>query len=132
MLFSKERTPLTTVGIDYRFYDDSHQIISSGNIPFSPPLLPEEFALRQNFPNPFNSVTTIAYELPERSHVEIIVYDLMGRQVRTLVDEEMGAGFHAAVWNGKDDSGRTAASGTFILQMRSGPYRAVRKMVLLR
>ena len=132
LLFSKERTPLTTVGIDYRFYDDSHQIISSGNIPFSPPLLPEEFALRQNFPNPFNPVTTIAYELPERSHVEIIVYDLMGRQVRTLVDEEMGAGFHAAVWNGKDDSGRTAASGTFILQMRSGPYRAVRKMVLLR
>ena len=73
--------------------------------------LPLQFSLSQNYPNPFNSTTTIQYELLRRSDVRLVIYDILGRRVRTLIDEEMPAGSHSIVWDGRDARGQVAASG---------------------
>ena len=91
-----------------------------------------QFALHQNSPNPFNPVTTITYDIPEPTYVEIAIYDLLGGKVRTLVSKEMSPGFHSAIWNGKDDRGRLVASGMFIVRMTSSSFMDVRKMLMLK
>ncbi len=94
--------------------------------------LPTQFALRQNYPNPFNPATAIAYDVPRRSYVSIRVYNLLGREVRVLVQEEVPAGFHSIAWNGTDNRGRSVASGIYLYRIRAGDYVATRKMMLLK
>ena len=106
--------------------------MSSGSVTLFDSSLPTQFALHQNSPNPFNTITTIAYDIPEPTHVEIVIYDLLGSKVTTLVNKEMYPGFHSAVWNGRDDRGRLVASGMFIVQMTSSSFMNVRKMVMLK
>jgi hypothetical protein len=106
--------------------------MSSGSVTLFNSPLPTQFALHQNSPNPFNPVTTIAYDIPELTYVEIAIYDLLGRKVRTLVSKEISPGFHSAVWNGKDDRGRLIASGLFIVRMTSSSFMDVRKMLMLK
>ena len=65
--------------------------------------IPEDFGLAQNMPNPFNPSTTISYEVPESGAVKLVVYNLLGQQVRTLVNDTIEAGFHSVVWDGADD-----------------------------
>ncbi len=83
-------------------------------------------------PNPFNPVTVINYDLPEKTLVRIVVYDSMGRKVTTLVDAFLNAGSHRAVWNGRDASGDAAASGLYFYHIDAGLRRARGKMILLR
>ncbi|HLP18528.1 MAG TPA: S8 family peptidase [Bacteroidota bacterium] len=91
-------------------------------------ILPEEFALEQNFPNPFNGRTTIRYALPSPSHVTLSVYDLLGREVARLVDhEDQTAGIHTAVWDGVD-----RASGVYFYSIRTGEFTQVKKLLLIR
>ncbi|UCE07859.1 MAG: T9SS type A sorting domain-containing protein, partial [bacterium] len=73
--------------------------------------LPTKFILYQNYPNPFNPETTIRFELSAQGNVNLTIYDLLGRKVRTLLDREIGAGLHQLKWNGKDDSGQSLSSG---------------------
>jgi hypothetical protein len=77
-------------------------------------VLPREFALHSAHPNPFNPRTTLRYDLPENSRVRLTLYDLMGREVRTLVQGKETAGFKQAVWDGTDDAGRSAAAGVYL------------------
>ena len=93
---------------------------------------PKAYRLAQNFPNPFNPVTTIRYDVREKGLVSIKVFDVSGRLVRTLVDEVREPGSHAAIWNGWNNEGRQAASGIYFCRMEAGDFRAVRKLVLLR
>ncbi|HSG27688.1 MAG TPA: M1 family aminopeptidase, partial [Candidatus Krumholzibacterium sp.] len=88
--------------------------------------------LSQNFPNPFNPVTTIGFGLGEESRVRIAVYDLRGRLVRVLTDGVWPAGSHDIVWNGLDSSGVPVASGVYFYRMESGDTSTSKKMVLLR
>jgi predicted lipoprotein with Yx(FWY)xxD motif len=88
--------------------------------------------LFQNAPNPFNPTTTIAFYLPERSHVRIDVYDVAGRNVATLLDGTQAAGRHTVTWNGQDDGGRAAASGVYFYRMRAEKFEQTKKMILLR
>lgn len=76
--------------------------------------------LGQNYPNPFREATTINYEVEHAAPVTLAVYDLLGRRVRTLVDERQGPGAHRAVWDGRDASGRPVASGTYFYRLRVG------------
>lgn len=90
-------------------------------------------ALRGNYPNPFNPLTSIQFELAATATVRLRVLDVAGRQVRTLLDgETCGPGRHVAVWNGLDDAGRRQASGAYFYRLETGDYDATRRMVLLK
>ena len=94
--------------------------------------VPGEFALHQNYPNPFNPVTTINYDLAKDGHISIVVYDLLGREVKTLINEVQNAGYTSIRWDGTDNRGKTLASGMYFYQMYTGDFILVRKMVLLK
>ncbi|MDD3642306.1 MAG: C1 family peptidase [Candidatus Krumholzibacteria bacterium] len=90
-------------------------------------------ALEQNCPNPFNGITTIAYTVAEPCAVDLRIYDTGGRLIRTLErDARRAAGRHAAVWDGRDNAGRAAASGIYFARFSAGKHRETRKMVYLR
>ncbi|HUV36272.1 MAG TPA: FlgD immunoglobulin-like domain containing protein [Patescibacteria group bacterium] len=91
-----------------------------------------EFALDANFPNPFNPVTTIRYNLPTSSYVELRIYDVRGALVRTLVTGHQAAGEKQVSWDGRLDSGLTAASGVYFYQLKTDSFKKTRKMILLR
>lgn len=95
--------------------------------------LPDRFELFPNFPNPFNPATTIRYGLPEASVVEVVIYDVLGRQVVVLArGQEQAAGYHAVVWDGRDDAGVQVASGVYFARMRAERFVQTRKMVLVK
>lgn len=89
--------------------------------------VPAEFVLKQNYPNPFNSSTEIRYALPRKSHVRLVLYDLLGREVARLVDSEKESGYHTALLNASNLS-----SGMYFYRMHAGSYVAVRKLVVLK
>jgi hypothetical protein len=94
--------------------------------------VPAQFALSQNYPNPFNPITTIEFQLPRNSHVNLKIYDIQGRPVRTLLKREMEAGSHQVVWDGKDEAGNAAASGVYLYHFQAGSFVQTRKMLLVR
>ena len=113
---------------DAQWIDAQHRI----RIPQGQAALPTVFALSPNYPNPFNPETALRLHLPERSAVELAVYDVTGQRVRTLLGGEFAAGVHMAVWDGRDQVGYEVASGTYFARLRAGNKVQVRKMTLLR
>lgn len=95
-------------------------------------LLPERFTLHQNRPNPFNPVTTIHYDLPELRSVRLTVYDLLGREVKTVVNGIQSPGFHRVTWDGRDRFGQQVGTGVYIYQIRAGDFLITKKLLLLR
>ncbi|MBN2170609.1 MAG: hypothetical protein JW819_04710 [Candidatus Krumholzibacteriota bacterium] len=94
---------------------------------------PARFALAQNVPNPFNPATEIRFELPRPAAVDLVILDLGGRVVRTLLDGvDHPEGRHGIVWDGRDDAGRPAASGVYFYRLGAGPFSQARKMTLLK
>lgn len=93
---------------------------------------PQEFVLRQNYPNPFNPETTIRFELPETAEVSARIFNVLGEEVATLVQQRLPAGTHVLRWNGLDRRGRQAGSGIYFLRLSAGKEVAVRKMMLVR
>jgi hypothetical protein len=89
--------------------------------------LPVQYALEQNYPNPFNPTTVIQYNLPERSHVTLTVYDVLGRVVSTLVDEVRAAGRHHVVFDG-----RGLASGMYLYRLQAGNFVSTKKMLTVK
>jgi subtilisin family serine protease len=96
------------------------------------PRMPRRYALGQNVPNPFNPQTTIAFALPQGGPTTLRVFDVRGRRVLTLVDGDLPAGEHQVVWNGRGDDGARVASGVYFYEIRSGSFRAVKKMGLVK
>jgi hypothetical protein len=94
--------------------------------------LPQQAALYQNVPNPFNPQTTIAFSLPQESHVRVEVYDMTGRLVRVLADEMRTSGEHSVIWDGRDAAGSRVASGTYFCKMSSDNSAFSRKMTMLK
>ena len=98
---------------------------------------PKEFTLYQNYPNPFNPVTNIHYGIPNKSHVNIKIYDLLGREVRTLVDKEQEASYYNIIWDSKDNFGNNVSSGMYLYKIVAysdgrGVFVKTRKLLLLR
>jgi hypothetical protein len=89
-------------------------------------------ALNQNWPNPFNPTTWIQYSISSDRQVKLKVYDVLGRTVKTLVDEFKSRNHYRILWDGTNDSGEAVASGIYFYQIQAGSYNATRKMVLLR
>jgi len=96
------------------------------------PNLPCAFSLAQNHPNPFNLSTAISLDLPERQHVTLKVFNIVGRHVITLLDRRLPAGRHQVEWNGADDSGQWVGSGIYIYVLRGARGVKARKMLLLK
>ncbi|KAB2924907.1 MAG: T9SS type A sorting domain-containing protein [Bacteroidetes bacterium] len=94
--------------------------------------IPTAFALEQNYPNPFNPSTTIRFALPNDASVKLTVYDILGREVRSLVNTDMNAGFHQVVWNGRNNNGSTVASGVYIYRVEAGSFISTKKMMLMK
>jgi len=102
------------------------------NISDNPKVLPEEIILHQCFPNPFNPITTISYNLPEQSHVKLTVLDVIGREVTTLQDVTKPSGTYEVQWNGLDQSGCPLSTGVYFARLQAGEYTKTIKMVFLR
>jgi parallel beta-helix repeat protein len=94
--------------------------------------LPVRYALHNNYPNPFNPITTLKYALKKEITVSIKIYDLLGKEVLTLVNENQSAGYKSVIWNGKDHSGNPVPSGIYICRMVSGDFTQSRKMLLMK
>ncbi len=94
--------------------------------------LPTDYALFQNYPNPFNPSTVISYALPEHSVVTIKIYDMLGREVKTLINEEKNAGVHNITWNADNNYGSKIASGTYIYTIKAGKFFQAKKMIMLK
>jgi hypothetical protein len=93
---------------------------------------PTSYRLFQNYPNPFNPRTTIAYQVPQASQVSLVIYNLLGQRVRTLVKTTQPSGCYQVDWDGRDEWGRSVASGIYFFRLAAGPYTSVRKMTLLK
>ena len=96
------------------------------------PNIPMEYALLHNYPNPFNPVTILRYELPENSLVTITIYDMLGRQVKTLINQTQDAGYRSVQWNATNDYGKSVSAGIYLYQIQAGEYISTKKMVLLK
>ena len=94
--------------------------------------LPKEFALDQNYPNPFNPSTTIKFALPKDAMVSLKVYDVLGREVRTLVNQRVSAGYQQVVWDGRNQFGAQVASGIYIYRITAGQFISTKKMMMLK
>lgn len=94
--------------------------------------VPQQYELYQNYPNPFNPITTIRYGLPEAADVKIMVYNVLGRKVATLVNDHRQAGFHKALWDSKSHQGIEVSSGVYFYRIEANDFIDVKKMVLLR
>ena len=93
---------------------------------------PIEFKVHNNYPNPFNPITTLSYDLPENSFVNITIYNLLGREVRKLVNQNKDAGFKSVIWNGTNNLGVLVSAGVYLYQIRAGKYVQTKKMLLLK
>lgn len=94
--------------------------------------LPEEFALSQNYPNPFNPSTTINFALPQAEKVVLVIYDLTGREVTKLVNSNLEAGNHSAVWNGLNSQGLRVSSGIYLYKLTAGEFTDMKTLTYLR
>ena len=94
--------------------------------------LPHAFNLYNNYPNPFNPVTTLRYDLPEDALVNITIYDIMGRIVKTLINSQQNAGFKSIQWNATNDAGSPLSAGLYLYKIQADNFVETRKMVLLK
>lgn len=95
-------------------------------------ILPLEYSLAQNSPNPFNPSTKIQFELPKAGHIRLSIYNVLGQVVRTLYDDKLPAGKHSVIFDGRDDNGSTIASGIYFYRLETGNFTQSKKMILLK
>ena len=97
------------------------------------PEIPEKFALSDNYPNPFNPITTIAFDLPEVADVILTIYDITGRKIVTLINDHFNTGYHKVMWNGRNEAGNLVSSGIYLYHIHTlTGFNGTKKMVLVR
>ena len=141
-------------GMDIRLMDESGKIVNVNlkdgedvvidnstinKLMVSGELVPTVYSLEQNYPNPFNPTTTFRYGLPEVSYVTMKVYDILGQEIKTLVNEEQSAGYKSVMWDSRNEYGSQVASGVYLYRIDAKAVRntsvsfiAVKKMILLK
>jgi len=92
---------------------------------------PMKYILKDNYPNPFNPTTTLHYDLPEDALVNITIYDMMGRQVKTLINQTKNAGYKSVIWDATNDYGKPVSAGIYLYQIQSNGFIQTRKMLLV-
>jgi hypothetical protein len=94
--------------------------------------IPSQYKLSQNYPNPFNPSTNINFSLPRLSNVDIKIYNILGQVVRNLVNEEKPAGEYNITWDGKDNAGKSVASGIYLYKIKTDNFSSSKKMLLMK
>ncbi|MCK7522034.1 MAG: T9SS type A sorting domain-containing protein [Ignavibacteriales bacterium] len=100
-------------------------------------IIPESFSLKQNYPNPFNPTTRIEFSLPVAADVELMVYNILGQQVASLINEQRSAGNHSVLWNANDSNGMKLSSGIYLYKLKAtgndgSEFQEIKKMILLK
>ena len=113
---------------EIRYYDSCYR----QSLSIIDELIPSEFELYQNVPNPFNPTTMIYYDLPENSNVKIIVYNMLGRRIRTLVNQHETAGLKSVVWDSKNNQNYPVPSGVYFYSISTESFTATKKLLLLK
>tara|TARA_B110000438_G_scaffold4074_1_gene4097 strand:- start:341 stop:970 length:630 start_codon:yes stop_codon:yes gene_type:complete len=93
---------------------------------------PIKYSLNNNYPNPFNPLTTIGYDLPKDGFVNVTIYDVMGKPVKYLVNSRQNSGFKSIQWDATNNSGQPVSAGIYLYQIQAGEYMQTKKMVLLK
>lgn len=94
--------------------------------------LPMTFAMAQNYPNPFNPTTEISFSLPTNQYVELDIFNVLGQKVRSLVNQDMAAGEHTVMWDGRNSGGATVSSGVYFYRIAAGDFTDTKKMMMLK
>jgi hypothetical protein len=117
---------LVPVDVDFKLAlsEQKNEVIASP--------LPGKLDLSPNYPNPFNAQSTITYALPQEAEVRLVIYDVLGRQVRQLVDETQPPGYKKMIWDGRDNRGRELGSGVYFIHLVVGQQRLIRKIMLMK
>ncbi len=118
----------------YKLSDISYKGVETmhGPIAVQSAALPEGYSLGQNYPNPFNGGTTIPFELKERGEVHIVLYNLLGQKIRSVVEGVLEAGAHRVHWDGCDDRGREVPAGVYLYSMTVNDYRSMRRLQFIK
>ncbi len=119
-LYLSRQSLLICYDIIYYTENDSYEIVPSNEIS------------AYNYPNPFNPETTISFDLPQKDKVELVVYNLKGQKVKTLINDEVDKGRHTIIWNGTNNQGKEVASGVYYYRLSCGNYTKTNKMVLIK
>ncbi len=138
LMFSVTRTP----GTERNRISLSRVVVSSpgaqpvetmvDNFEWTSPSTDNTISLQQNFPNPFNPTTTIPYTLRDDAHVNLSIYDITGRVIKTIVDRSQSAGVYAGNWDSTDEAGHVVPSGVYFVRLQAGANVEARKMILTR
>ena len=134
-LNSRQQGYTGSIGLAYDLRDESGREVEKGKFSYHLEIsvsLPEDFILHNNYPNPFNPSTLISFDLPEQSHVRLVVYNLLGEEVKILTNEERKAGRHNITWNADSNSGERVSSGIYFYSLSAGNFNSIKKMILLR
>ena len=111
---------------------DFSQVVNTTVVSVDNHQIPDHYALENAYPNPFNPSTVIRFALPEDADVTLVIYNMLGQKVRTLVQNHLQAGYQSVVWDGKADNGRQLGSGVYVYRLQAGNFQAAHKVVLLR
>jgi hypothetical protein len=120
------------ISIQFIFLDQYNNTVAQGFVSKKVIAVPDEFALQNNYPNPFNPATTIQYDMPIGAEVLLVVYDILGRHVKTLINTTQTAGYKSIKWNGTNDQGQMISAGVYFYHLQTSGYSKVRKMLLLK
>ena len=112
-----------------KYKNDVNTTISIGH---KKNLIPQKHALLQNYPNPFNPKTIISFQIMESANVNLAIYNMLGEQVKLLVDENKNIGYYNAIWNGLNNDDQKVPSGTYLYRVQVGDFFQTRKMILMR
>ena len=94
--------------------------------------LPQSYTLNQNYPNPFNPETEISFQIPSATYTSLKIFNILGQEVKTLVDEHREAGHYTVSWSGRDEFGKEVTSGIYFYTLKAGEFTDTKRMLLLK
>ena len=118
--------------VSYEFIDKHNSVISSGSTDYELKPIPDRFALQDNYPNPFNPSTTIRYDIATSAFVDIVIYDITGREIARPISKHQNPGYHQTIWNGANQKGEMQSAGIYFYQIQTKEFVQTKKMLLLK
>jgi hypothetical protein len=114
------------------FTGENYEEMGINSVESTYKVAPSVYALSKNYPNPFNPTTTIDYSIPQAGNVELVIYNTAGQKIRTLINQMQDASFYKVVWDGRDESGQSVASGIYFYRLVAGNFSKIEKMTLIK